>query len=80
MWTRSLADEGSNDGISAVSVAPGIVDTDMQATIRSVSADDFPMVERFIGFHENGDLVAPDDVAKAFDLMTNHSMAILVQI
>jgi len=34
------------------------------------------MVERFIGFHENGDLVAPDDVAKAlFDLMTNHSMA-----
>ena len=75
MWTRSLADEGSNHGISAVSVAPGIVDTDMQATIRSVSADDFPMVERFISFHENGDLVAPDDVAKAlFDLMTNHSM------
>ena len=75
MWTRSLADEGSNDGISAVSVAPGIVDTDMQATIRSVSADDFPMVERFISFHENGDLVAPDDVAKSlFDLMTNHSM------
>ena len=75
MWTRSLADEGSNHGISAVSVAPGIVDTDMQATIRSVSADDFPMVDRFIGFHNNGDLVAPDVVANSlYELITNHSM------
>jgi hypothetical protein len=47
----------------------------MQATIRSVSVDDFPMVERFIGFHNNGDLVAPDDVAESlFQLMTSHSM------
>ena len=75
MWTRSLADEGSSHGISAVSVAPGIVDTDMQATIRSVSVDDFPMVERFIGFHNNGDLVAPDVVADSlYELITNHSM------
>ena len=75
MWTKSLAGEGKKHGISAVSVAPGIVDTDMQATIRSVSVDDFPMVERFIGFHNNGDLVAPDDVAESlFQLMTNHSM------
>ena len=75
MWTRSLADEGSSHGISAVSVAPGIVDTDMQATIRSVSADDFPMVGRFIGFHNNGDLAAPGVVAKSlYELITNHSM------
>ena len=45
MWTRSLPDEGSNDGISAVSVAPGIVDTDMQATIRSVSIMIFQWLE-----------------------------------
>jgi hypothetical protein len=33
------------------------------------------MVERFIGFHNNGDLVAPDDVAESlFQLMTSHSM------
>ena len=75
MWTRSLADEGSSHGISAVSVAPGIVDTDMQATIRSASVDDFPMVERFIDFHNNGDLVAPDAVAESlYELITNHSM------
>ena len=75
MWTRSLADEGSSHGISAVSVAPGIVDTDMQATIRSASVDDFPMVERFIDFHNNGDLVAPDAVAESlYELITSHSM------
>ncbi len=75
MWTRCLADEGSSHGISAVSVAPGIVDTDMQATIRSVPADDFPMVEKFIDFHNDGDLVAPDVVAEyLFELMTDHSM------
>ena len=75
MWTKSIADEGMKHGISAVSVAPGIVDTDMQATIRSVSVDEFPMVERFIDFHNNGDLALPDDVAESmFDLMTKHSM------
>ena len=75
MWTKGLADEGAKYGISAVSVAPGIVDTDMQATIRSVPKEDFPMVERFIEFHNNGDLVAPDDVAESlYRLMTNHSM------
>ena len=75
MWTKGLADEGAKYGISAVSVAPGIVDTDMQATIRSVPKEDFPMVERFIEFHNNGDLVAPDAVAESlYRLMTNHSM------
>jgi len=75
MWTKGLADEGAKYGISAVSVAPGIVDTDMQATIRSVPKEDFPMVERFIEFHNNGDLVAPDAVAESlYRLMTDHSM------
>ena len=35
----------------------------MQATIRSATKDDFPMVDRFIEFHQNGDLVSPDEVA-----------------
>lgn len=74
MWTRSLADEGASHGISAVSVAPGIVDTGMQETIRSTSKEDFPMVEKFIEFYNNGDLVAPEVVANAlFDLITKHN-------
>ena len=75
MWTKCLADEGSRDGISAISIAPGIVDTDMQVKIRSVSQEDFPMVDRFIEFHKNGDLVAPNLVADAlFNLITCHTM------
>ena len=75
MWTRCIPDEGRADGISAVSIAPGIVDTDMQATIRSADKSDFPMVDRFIEFHKNGDLVSPDKVANTlFELMVNHSM------
>jgi hypothetical protein len=33
------------------------------------------MVDRFIQFHKNGDLVSPDKVANTlFELMVNHSM------
>ena len=75
MWTKCLADEGAGDSVSAISIAPGIVDTNMQATIRSATKEDFPMVDRFIQFHKNGDLVDPDDVARAlFKLMTSHTM------
>tara|TARA_Y100000766_G_C18865681_1_gene585623 strand:+ start:148 stop:912 length:765 start_codon:yes stop_codon:yes gene_type:complete len=75
MWTKCLADEGSRDGISAISIAPGIVDTDMQVKIRSVTQEDFPMVDRFIEFHKNGDLVSPNLVAEAlFNLITCHTM------
>jgi benzil reductase ((S)-benzoin forming) len=34
-------------GVRAYAVAPGVVDTDMQAEIRATSADRFPTVERF---------------------------------
>ena len=73
MWTKCLADEGAEDGISAISIAPGIVDTGMQATIRSVSEEDFPMVSKFVEFHEEGHLVPPQDVAKSLlNLITKH--------
>lgn len=34
-------------GIRAYAVAPGVVDTDMQAEIRATPAERFPQVERF---------------------------------
>ena len=64
MWTRCLAEEGADHNITAVSVAPGIVDTGMQTAIRSASPEDFPLLDNFVGYHENGDLVAPDVVAE----------------
>ena len=45
--TRVVAAEEADAGLRAFAVAPGVVDTEMQATIRSTSADRFPAVERF---------------------------------
>ena len=74
MWSRCLAEEGAKDGITAIAIAPGIVNTDMQREIRSSSADDFPMVESFVGYYEEGQLTNPDDVAeKLHPLIIGHT-------
>ena len=56
----------NEDGISKLkisSLAPGIVDTDMQAEIRSCNADEFPQVETFQNFKKEGDLASPEETA-----------------
>ena len=75
MWTRCLAEEGASENISAVSVAPGIVDTAMQQAIRSAPPEDFPLLDNFVGYHENGQLSQPEEVAVAlFGLITAHTL------
>ena len=75
MWSRCLAEEGAKDGITSIAIAPGIVNTDMQLEIRSSNPDDFPLVDSFIGYHRDGDLTRPDDVAaKLHSLITAHSI------
>jgi NAD(P)-dependent dehydrogenase (short-subunit alcohol dehydrogenase family) len=49
--------------IRAISVNPGVMDTDMQATVRSASKEDFPPVERFIRYKHEGTLAPPEQVA-----------------
>ena len=57
--------EGTSAGSSRsghaalLSYDPGVVDTAMQGQIRSTTAEDFPLVERFMGFHERGELADP---------------------
>lgn len=63
MYTRVLNAEHAAHGVRAVSLAPGIVDTDMQATIRSSDEASFPALARFQEFHATGKLSAPADVA-----------------
>jgi len=76
MWTKCLALEGEKDNISAISIAPGIVDTGMQDAIRSASVEDFPMHPRFVDFKNSGQLKSPEFVAeKLIPLLTNHSMS-----
>jgi benzil reductase ((S)-benzoin forming) len=56
----------NEDGIPRLkisSLAPGIVDTGMQAEIRSCNADDFPQVETFRSFKKEGDLASPEETA-----------------
>ena len=46
------------------SVAPGVVDTGMQAEIRSADPGRFPAIQRFIDFHAGQQLASPDAVAQ----------------
>jgi benzil reductase ((S)-benzoin forming) len=65
MATRVVALEAQVRGlaIEAVSLAPGVIDTAMQGTVRSVSAEDFVDVERFRQMKVEGALRPADDVA-----------------
>jgi NAD(P)-dependent dehydrogenase (short-subunit alcohol dehydrogenase family) len=61
--TRVIAREESDAGLRAYAVSPGVVDTDMQATIRATSPEAFPRVERFRQLAETGEFNSPRWVA-----------------
>jgi benzil reductase ((S)-benzoin forming) len=64
MLTRVLAAEQNDPGFRAISVRPGIIDTEMQLFARSQSPDALPCVDMFREFHSQGRLVPPDVVAE----------------
>lgn len=45
------------------SLAPGVIDTDMQAEIRDVAPERFPLRERFVGLKRDGQLTSPEACA-----------------
>jgi benzil reductase ((S)-benzoin forming) len=49
--------------VEVVSLAPGVIDTDMQATVRSAPEAAFADVERFRKMKEEGQLRTPESVA-----------------
>ncbi|MGX9933352.1 (S)-benzoin forming benzil reductase [Virgibacillus salarius] len=65
MYTRTVALEqeqlGSKNKIVAFS--PGIMDTEMQESIRSSSKDEFADIERFVAFKQNNQLRSTKNVA-----------------
>ena len=63
MWTNCMAEEGANRNISALAIAPGIVDTGMQAEIRNSDEFNFPLLSNFVDYHRNGELEKPETVA-----------------
>ena len=63
MYTRVAAAEQAAGGARLVSLAPGVVDTDMQADIRASDPAHFPALERFQAMHREGKLASPEAVA-----------------
>ena len=51
----------------AYSIAPGLVDTDMQATIRATSKEDFPMLSKFLDAKTNDSFNSPEYVAREIE-------------
>jgi len=47
-----------------VSMAPGVIDTDMQRQLRGADATLFPERERFAQLHDGGQLASPQDCAR----------------
>jgi benzil reductase ((S)-benzoin forming) len=63
-WVRDVgAEQDIRGGVRVVSIAPGVVETDMQQQIRETDPEDFPKRHKFVELHESGELRDPDEVA-----------------
>jgi NAD(P)-dependent dehydrogenase (short-subunit alcohol dehydrogenase family) len=51
-------------GVRLASLAPGIIDTEMQLVSRSTPAEIFPMRQHFADYHDKGELVSPQLAAE----------------
>ena len=74
MMTKVISKEQKKikNGVSIVSVYPGVVDTDMQAIARNTPKEQFKSVQRFIDFHKYGELKSKEQVAEKIYLL-DHS-------
>ena len=64
-YTRCVALEEAQqpDGARVCSLAPGVIDTDMQVQLRGADADAFRDVGTFINLKSQGQLASPQDAA-----------------
>jgi benzil reductase ((S)-benzoin forming) len=65
-YSRSVALEQAAlpHGARIVSLAPGVIDTDMQVQLRSSDPAGFPDRERFVQLHTQGQLSTPDEAVR----------------
>ena len=64
-WVRTVGREQAERGdCHLISVAPGVVETAMQAQIRDMTELEFPDVERFREMYRDGALRGPEEAAK----------------
>jgi benzil reductase ((S)-benzoin forming) len=72
MFAKVIQEELKEQGVRVFSVAPGIVDTDMQAKIRSAKPEDFPALDRFKAYQNGKLLSTPADVAEKIFYLISH--------
>lgn len=70
MLSRVMAEEYAN--LDVWSLAPGIVDTPMQSTIRNTPQESFPDLPRFVNYHRNGELVSAKQTALKIIALIDH--------
>jgi benzil reductase ((S)-benzoin forming) len=66
MLTRCVATEQEKQPypVEIMSVAPGVIDTDMQTIIRDTTDEQFSLRKKFIDLKEKGQLIAPNLAGK----------------
>ena len=62
--TECVQEEERATGLRAYSVAPGVIDTDMQAEVRASRPDAFPQLPRFLELKRRGAFNTPEIVAE----------------
>jgi benzil reductase ((S)-benzoin forming) len=73
MFTKTIGvEQGERENkVMAIAFSPGIMDTDMQSTIRTAGKEDFSSIDQFKEYHEKGLLREPGFVAKVLvDLLS----------
>jgi len=67
MFTQCIATEQQKQKypVEIMSVAPGIIDTQMQETIRNTPEEKFIHKKKFIEYKEKGHLKSPSDAGKS---------------
>jgi benzil reductase ((S)-benzoin forming) len=61
----ALDEAGKPNGARIVSLAPGVIDTDMQAQLRTAEASGFPDQHRFVELKNSGQLSSAHSAARA---------------
>ncbi|WP_439490615.1 SDR family NAD(P)-dependent oxidoreductase [Algoriphagus sp.] len=73
MFTQVAEKEHENSQFRFFSLAPGIVDTEMQDEIRKAEESDFPDLARFKNYKAAGELSSPEEVAAKIFYLLDHA-------
>jgi benzil reductase ((S)-benzoin forming) len=83
MYSLTIYEEFKETGrnTKVYSLAPGVVDTDMQATIRRSNTEEFSAHENFVALKQNNELRSPQEVAYLLDeLLKKNQQEIITRI